>query len=375
MNTVRVALAATLALVPLASNHAAQATCVGDVDLRLWTAESYPSVSGFPAGIWSVVPDGSSVNQTQNGQPTFFYSDFTVMGSTVEGVIRPGTGDDDFIGFALGFEPGDSMSSDADYLLIDWKKGTQGFNFGAPSCSAGTTANVGLAASSVFGIPTADEFWGHTNSDDVCSDLSNGLMELARATNLGATGWVSNTDYTFRFEFGPTNLKVYVDGMLELDIDGTFANGRMAFYNFSQANINYSAFTTGALASCVEYGTGWPGTNGIPTLACSAPPALGTTIDIQVGSSADNGEAACLLFSLQQANYVTKWETTALVAKPYLMMIGFHPLPAGGANFALDIPVDAALCGTKAYIQMFQQDPGASRGISSSRGVELTLGD
>jgi len=33
-----------------------------------------------------------------------------------------------------------------------------------------------------------------------------------------------------------------VNGVKELDIAGVFGNGRLAFYNFSQANVTYSAF-------------------------------------------------------------------------------------------------------------------------------------
>ena len=46
------------------------------VDFNTWTPESYPAVSSFPAGQWNVAGGGSSVNQVNNGQPTFFYSDF-----------------------------------------------------------------------------------------------------------------------------------------------------------------------------------------------------------------------------------------------------------------------------------------------------------
>src|SRR5678815_3053532 len=86
------------------------------VNLSTWTAESYPAVSGFNPGIWTVAAGGASVNQSVNGQPTFFYSDFTAFGTSVTGKIKPiPSGDNDYIGFALGFRPGDSTSNAADY--------------------------------------------------------------------------------------------------------------------------------------------------------------------------------------------------------------------------------------------------------------------
>ena len=212
------------------------------VNLNTWTAESYPAVSGFGAGNWVVAPDGSSVFQSVNGQPTLFYSDFNTFGSSFTGMIDVSGGDDDYIGFALGFNAGDTTSGSADYLLIDWKAGTQTFDFGAPSSTPGTTAPAGLAVSRITGIPTADEFWGHT---DFITHTDGGVEELQRATNLGATGWKAGTSYEFTFDFGPNDLEVFVDGVKELDITGSFNNGSFAFYNFSQASVTYAGFEQG----------------------------------------------------------------------------------------------------------------------------------
>ena len=105
----------------------------------------------------------------------------------------------------------------------------------------------------MIGIPTADEFWGHTNfNSPACSDLNNGLQELQRGATLGDTGWANNTEYEFEFEFSSTSLKVFVDGILEIDIAGTFSDGRIAFYNFSQACVRYSGFTVEPLCEPVE---------------------------------------------------------------------------------------------------------------------------
>lgn len=231
------------------------------VDLAGWTAESYSAVTGFGSGSWNVASDGGGVLQTVNGQPTIFFSDFDAFKTEVTGVIRVNTtSDDDVIGFVLGFEPGDSQDPDAEYLLVDWKKATQPYDFGAPSCTPGSTAFAGLAVSRVFGIPTADELWGHQNFDAACSGVASGVEELARANTLGSTGWVSYTDYEFSFQFTATLLRVFVNGELELEIDGDFANGRLGFYNFSQAGVDYRAFTiaefnTAPTAVADTYGT------------------------------------------------------------------------------------------------------------------------
>jgi hypothetical protein len=69
------------------------------------------------------------------------------------------------------------------------------------------------------------------------------LEELARGNTLDSTGWEDNTEYTFRFIFQPNRLQVFVDGALELDVTGSFSDGSLGFYNFSQRNVTYSAFT------------------------------------------------------------------------------------------------------------------------------------
>nr|WP_297349209.1 hypothetical protein [uncultured Glaciecola sp.] len=222
---------ATLLFLPLASYAA-------PINLNTWSAESYPSVSGFPAGNWTVDGAGASVYQSNNGQPTILYSDFDAQGSALSGKLKVelGAGDDDYVGFVLGFNGGDSTNASADYLLIDWKKLDQYFDFGAPSSDPGSTAKKGLALSRVTGTPSADEFWGHTTFS------GGGLQELQRAATLGSTGWQYGIDYEFLFDFGPNNLKVFVNGTEELNIAGSFNDGSIGFYNFSQQNVTYSAF-------------------------------------------------------------------------------------------------------------------------------------
>ncbi|HUF93190.1 MAG TPA: PEP-CTERM sorting domain-containing protein [Candidatus Limnocylindria bacterium] len=254
--------ACTLALASVA--HAAP------VDLTTWTAESYPAVAGFGAGVWTVQGGGSSVFQSVNGQPTLFYSDFNAFGTELTGriAVSAGAGDDDYIGFALGYQPGDITNGSADYLLVDWKQVDQNFNFGAPSSSGGGVAEAGLAVSRVTGIPDADEFWQHANLDGTL--LGSGLEELARAATLGDTGWVHGQTYEFVFDFGPANLQVSVDGTLELDIAGSFANGRFAFYNFSQSQVTYSAFEIDEGSFPVPVGVPEPSTLALLGIAAAA---------------------------------------------------------------------------------------------------------
>jgi hypothetical protein len=198
----------------------------GVVDLNSWTVEN----SSPGAGVWTVDGSGNSVFQSVNGNPTFFYSDFNALGSPLEGAIAVETGsDDDYIGFAIGFEPGDTSNPSADFLLVDWKQGDQ------------SGALAGLAVSRVTGVPTGSDYWTH----------SGAITELARGITLGSTGWANYASNQFLFEFSPTRLRVFVNGTLELDVTPTgpnFSDGRFAFYNYSQYYVRYSAIQSDSIS-------------------------------------------------------------------------------------------------------------------------------
>jgi hypothetical protein len=223
-------------------------------NLEQWTAQAYAQLfdEDYYLPSWILSADKSSVRESQNCQPSLFYSDFLAMNSSIHVKIKPLSQpepDDDYIGFALGLQPGDTANHEADYLLIDWKSNLPAESlykdFGGPSCGPGGWAKEGMAVSRVQGIPTADEFWQHTDQDVTCSPKGEGVTELARAAHLGNIGYVFDHEYDFSFEFNQTSLKVYVDGGPEINIEGNFTDGSLAFYNFSQAGVTYSISALG----------------------------------------------------------------------------------------------------------------------------------
>jgi len=221
-------------------------------DLFGWTAETLPSTRGAPN--WQVADDGLSVFQNQNSNPGFFISDQPLIDA--EALVTIGvetTSDDDFVGFLLRIEPGDTTNDEARYLLIDWKQATQDYV---------GKAYVGLAVSYVWGVPDDADLWGHTDTDAG----SGGVVELARAATLGSTPWADNDAYTFRFVYTPDSLRIYVDEQLEFDLDmdslladgvttigatvgGTFPAGNLGFYNYSQTHVRYSGYQLSAFAA------------------------------------------------------------------------------------------------------------------------------
>jgi Thrombospondin C-terminal region len=216
MKSIRIPLAAIAAAI--ISTTSASAV---PVDLSTWTVDG--------GGNWTVAGDNNSVFQSLNSAPTVFQNGVDSQGLSLAGTITvETTSDNDFIGFVLGYTQGDiDGNSDTDYILVDWKQGTQG------------GWDEGLAISRVTGpiqasgTNTAADAWDHVGSVEL----------LTRATNLGNVGWDDNTTYSFQIDFTATFIRVLVNGVLELDVAGSFANGAFGFYNFSQPSVRYAGIT------------------------------------------------------------------------------------------------------------------------------------
>jgi len=216
-------------------------------DLSTWTAENYDKVGNFTAGPfvdanWELSAGDTVATQTEQGQPTVYISNFAAQNMKHTVIWNTTSDDDDYIGFALGYELGDNSSLAADYLLIDWKQGTQFFNFdnrtGAPiNLCPGGDAIEGLALSRVTGVPDPDEFWQHVE----CLPSSGNVTEIVRATNLGGTGFPINTDVTFDIIYTSNGIIVLVDGALEILVldDYSGITGNFTFYDFSQPEANF----------------------------------------------------------------------------------------------------------------------------------------
>jgi len=174
-------------------------------------------------GNWVLQDDNRSILQTINGEPTVFHNDVASQNEifTLNGKITVNTSsDDDFIGFVLGYNEGDLFNDASDYLLIDWKQGTQN---GAPK---------GLAISHITKA-IGSGAWIH--------NTSQGIEELQRGKTLGNIGWKDYRSYLFKIKFTQTQVQVYIDDSLELNVTGNFSDGGYGFYNYSQSTVNYAA--------------------------------------------------------------------------------------------------------------------------------------
>ena len=212
-------------LLPMHSQAAA-------VDLSGWTAQGGSSN-------WQVQSGNDTVLQTVNGAPTVFFdpSVTSTQGTALSGKIKvtDGGGDDDFIGFVLGYNSGEIFSSSADFYLVDWKRGDQA------GWGKGLAISHVVDGSNGNDSNTTGSYWQHTAGQ---VDL------IERAANLGSTGWDNNTEYAFNIIFTSNLIEVAVDGITELSITpadvagvSSFGDGSFGFYNYSQPQVLYSSIT------------------------------------------------------------------------------------------------------------------------------------
>ncbi len=187
----------------------------GAINLNTWTAT--------PGGTWNVVPDGSTVLQTTNGQPTYLLSDTNYINTKFDGKFGVETGsDDDFIGFVFGY------NNSTDFLLFDWKQGNQ----------AG--ASSGFTLSRISGSDV--DYWLHTGTD---------INVLASDYN-GNNGWADFTSYDFTLNYTSTSIKIDVGGNEIFNLTGSFSDGKFGFYNYSQAYVRYQGFEETVIPSVPE---------------------------------------------------------------------------------------------------------------------------
>jgi hypothetical protein len=128
-------------------------------------------------------------------------------------------------------------------------------------------------------------------------------------------------------------------------------------------------------AAWTNYGTGWPGTNGIPSFTAATDPRLCTIIDVDLANSRGVDTIALLLIGARPCDVPTDYGGHVLVVPVVSSTLTFTiPVPAAGLTKPFSLPCSSTLCGHSIYLQALEVDPGASQGFSFTRGLRLLLG-
>lgn len=202
----------------------AEAQCGDSIDLATWIQEG-----NLANGNWTVTAGGNAVNQTINGDPTFYVSPDSFINVIITGDIQVTTAaDDDWIGFVFGYnDPDAGNPNNYDFYLFDWKQANQNF--------AGFFGNEGYALTKIDG-PVV-------NFPQAFSAKA-GPFATPIATQYGPVeGWVDFQVYSFALTYTNTRTVISINGDTVIDEYGCFPPGRFGFYNYSQSNVQYSNFT------------------------------------------------------------------------------------------------------------------------------------
>ncbi|GEM_PF-365862 len=204
------------------------AQCGTNIDLGTWVQEGVDA-----NGSWTVTNGGNTVDQSINGDPTFYVSPDSFANVVITGTITVNSAgasfvDNDWVGFVFGYESPDTTDSAYyDFYLFDWKKDDQTFG--------GFLGKEGFSLSKVEGAVTnfPEAFSGNT-----------GPFVTALDSNYGNTlGWNFDQTYAFALTYTNTRTVISIEGDTIFDIYGCFEPGRFGFYNYSQEQVSYSDFS------------------------------------------------------------------------------------------------------------------------------------
>jgi Tol biopolymer transport system component len=124
-------------------------------------------------------------------------------------------------------------------------------------------------------------------------------------------------------------------------------------------------------ASHATYGAGWPGTLGVPDLTADVDPQYGATVHVAFGNSWGFWTVGFLLVGTSQTSLPTSKDGTLLVGILETMPLALGP---DGALLDATIPFDESLCGAEVDLQGIELDPGASKKMAFTAGLQLIVG-
>ncbi len=308
--------------------------------------------------------------------PGWVVSPFTLPATTTFEVSLQAlqNGDDDFVGIAI------SHRSPTEFVLLDWKRGTQTFNWGDPVAINDDVAEAGLKLKRVAGAFTRDGLWGGTDG--------LGVSTLAGPTG---AGWNPDTTYTLRFELTPGRVVVRLDGVQVFDLTHpSVTEGRIAFYSFSQDDAVFSnvRLLGGVSRAYCTAGTSTAGC--VPAIGASGTPSVAATSGFVLSTTGVEGLRQGLFFYGLQGAAIAPWGANSssflCVKSPSQRMSLLGSGGTAGAcngSFVQDwrafVATSPGALGTPLFpgmsvcAQAWYRDPGSSKTTSLSDALEFVV--
>ena len=205
-------------------------------------------------------------------------------------------------------------------------------------------------------------------SDLVSNDTNNATDAFVHDRTTGVTERISVDSTGAQGNGGSAGAAISDDG--QTVVFSSYASNFVP----NDGNDSYDVFVRlpcSTIASWSNYGAGFPGTFGVPTLTSRSNPVLGSDVTIDVGSSSGLYSVALLFVGYQQTSIPSGWGGDLLVVPAVTELLG---LPPTGAVVTGVVPMLTPLCGFEVDLQAIELDPGAAKGVSFTQGLQLVLG-
>lgn len=248
-------------------------------------------------------------------------------------------------------------------VLADWGEGS--------SDATGQEGKGGVAK-------TGDATWLHTFFPSALWTTPGGDFSPTASASLGVAGsgfymWGSTTqmvaDVQSWLDQPATNFGWLVLGREDASRTAKRFDTRE---NATAANRPQLMIEYCTPATWTNYGSGLPGTLGVPALTANGNPILCQTTTVAVGNSLGAPTPAVMFAGYATASISSEWGGTLLVQP---LVVAPFALPAGGFDLTFPAPCDDSFCGVHIYLQALETDPGAINGVSFTAGIDLKLGN
>jgi Tol biopolymer transport system component len=125
-------------------------------------------------------------------------------------------------------------------------------------------------------------------------------------------------------------------------------------------------------AAWTNYGDGFSGRFGEPSIALSALPRRSLDVSLTIGNSSGLYSVVALLIGVASQSLPTNLGGTLLVQPLEVMVLPITPF---GSDYPFTVPPDGDLPGVHVYLQALELDPWAAKGVSFTPGLDATIGD
>jgi hypothetical protein len=138
-------------------------------------------------------------------------------------------------------------------------------------------------------------------------------------------------------------------------------------------NLDWDIFIhrTECISSWSNYGTGWPGFFGVPTLEMFPNPSLGQMTTFEFGNSQPMPTLGLVFAGFAEASIPFPGGATLLLTPSIVRLL---PIPPGGLFLPYFVPLDDTLCDLTLYLQVMMDDPMALGGFAFTEGLKMTFG-